>query len=244
MAHVIEQPPSRYAGHDPEASVPIRYNAAYDPENVPKRGMNNSDRTSIEMSRMAYSNGFPNSYANSGYFPDDLPERPAPPPLATSSWKQHWQKFFVFSLSSYSLIHTPDGKVRLRHLAMLTVLALRTGMSALSILSAVIKGSIVQIIIYSLLTLLGFWFTATCLAIIGDAEGEKPLWRFRITRLHFDIFLGTCVLIHAGLVVAWFFGLSGWGLEITSIGMWLAILGVASIAGWQPELPTYQNWAK
>jgi len=44
--------------------------------------------------------------------------------------------------------------------------------------------------------------------------------------------------------VAWFFGLSGWGLELTSIAMWLAILGVAWIVGWQPELPTYQTtWA-
>jgi hypothetical protein len=191
MAHVIEQPPSRYSGHDLEASVPIRYNAASEPEVVTMRGMNNSDKSSIEMSRTAYSNGFPNSYANGGDFPDDLPERTAPPPLATPSWKQRWHKFFVFSLSSYSLIHTPDGKVRMRHLAMLTVLALRTGMSALSILSAVIKGSIAQIIIYSILTLLGFWFTATCLAIIGDAQGDKPLWRFHIVRAptHNDEFI-------------------------------------------------------
>jgi hypothetical protein len=157
MAHIIEQPPSRYAGHDSDSN-------AHDPEVVLMRGINNSDG--------AYSNGF--RYANGGDFPDNLP----PPPLATPWWKQRWHNFSV----SYSLIHTPDGKVRMRHLAMLTILALRTGMSALSILSAIIKGSVAQIFIYSLLTLLGFWFTATSLAIISNSEGEKPLWRFQIVR--------------------------------------------------------------
>ena len=169
--HVIEQPPNRYAGHDPNV-VPIRY-SGNDPEYVPMRQMNNLQKDSMEQSRTLYQNG--------GYvFPEDLPERERPPPLAQAPWKQRVRQFYTFSLSSYSLIHTPDGKARVRHLAMLTILALRTGMSALSILSAVIKGSIAGIIIYSLLTVLSFWFTATCLAIIGDAEGDKPLLKFRI----------------------------------------------------------------
>lgn len=58
---------------------------------------------------------------------------------------------------------------------MFTILLLRSGMSALSILSAVIKGSIAGIIVYSLLAVLGLWFTATCLAIIGDAQGDKHI---------------------------------------------------------------------
>lgn len=41
--------------------------------------------------------------------------------------------------------------------------------------------------------------------------------------------------------MAWFFGLSGWGLELTGIGMWLAILGVAWVAGWEPTFPAYQR---
>ena len=56
---------------------------------------------------------------------------------------------------------------------MATLLILRSGMVALSILSAVVKGNIAGIVIYSLLAILGFWFTATCLAIIGDAKGDK-----------------------------------------------------------------------
>jgi len=176
---------------------------------------------------------------SSNHFPEDLPERPAS--AALPPWRQRLRGFFTFSLSSYSIIHTPDGAARMRHIAMLIVLSLRTAMSALSIISVVVKGNIGGIVIYSLLALLSFWFTATCLAIIGDSEGDKPLKGFLVTRLHFDIFLGACIFIHAGLIVAWFFGLSGWALELTSIGMWLAILGVAWIAGWQPDLPTYQR---
>lgn len=58
---------------------------------------------------------------------------------------------------------------------MVTILVLRTAMYALSILSVVIKWNIAGIVIYSLLAILTFWFTATCLAIIGDAEGDKRL---------------------------------------------------------------------
>jgi hypothetical protein len=158
---------------------------------------------------------------------------------------------------------------------MVIILVLRTAMSVLSILSVVIKGNIGGIVLYSLLALLTFWFTATCLAIIGDAEGDKRIkgvvvvghihflhtntdafagpYPFvpshanaylRQKRWHLDTFVGSCVLIHIGLIVAWFFGLTGWGLELTSIGMWLAILAVAWVAGWQPDLPTYRtSWA-
>ncbi len=56
-----------------------------------------------------------------------------------------------------------------------SILVLRTAMSALSILSVVIKGNIGGIVLYSLIALLTFWFTATCLTIICDAEGDKRI---------------------------------------------------------------------
>lgn len=93
--------------------------------------------------------------------------------------------FWTFSVSSYSVFHAENRAARLRHIAMITILVLRTAMSALSILSAVIKGSVVGIVVYSILAALSMWFTATCLAIIGDVEGEKPLWRFRVVSIHF-----------------------------------------------------------
>ena len=78
----------------------------------------------------------------------------------------------------------------MRHIAMITILLLRAAMSGLSILSAIIKKNVAGIIVlsilsaiikknvagiivYSLLALLSVWFTATCLAIIGDAAGDR-----------------------------------------------------------------------
>jgi hypothetical protein len=140
-------------------------------ETIPMRQVDNADKLpSVEESHTTYAN----------HFPEEMPARPGPPPAASAPWKQRLRGFWTFSLSSYSIIHTPSGAARARHIAMVTILLLRTGMSALSILSAVVKGNIAGIVIYSLLAILGLWFTATCLAIIGDAEGDKPLKGFMV----------------------------------------------------------------
>lgn len=193
-----------------------------------------------------------------GHFPDDLPPRSAPPP-ASQSWKDKTRRLWTLSLSSYSLIHTPDGAARVRHIVMIAILALRTAMSALSIISAVVKGNIAGIVIYSLLAILSFWFTATCLAIIGDAAGDRrttsviivivilcdysngPILTLVQKRWHFDAFLGFCLVVHSLLIILFFFGLGGLGLELTGIAMWMLILGVSWLAGWQPELTAYQR---
>lgn len=106
-----------------------------------------------------------------GYFPDDLPPRPAHTPAAA-----RWTKlrgFLTFSPSSYNIIHTPDGQARVRRIVMIVILVLGGAMSALNIISAVINGNVVGIVMYSLLAILSFWFTATCLAIIGNAAGNR-----------------------------------------------------------------------
>ena len=134
------------------------------PKVIPMRQMDSMDKTrSIEELRPGHSS----------YFPEDLPMRPAPAPAEAAPWGQRMRGFWTFSLSSYSIIHTSDGAARVRHIAMVAILLLRTAMSALSVLSVVIKGNIAGIVIYSLLAVLTFWFTATCLAIIGDVEGDK-----------------------------------------------------------------------
>ncbi|KAF2724461.1 hypothetical protein K431DRAFT_300785 [Polychaeton citri CBS 116435] len=184
--------------------------------------------------------GLPTTYT--GHFPEDLPPRTGPPPAA--GWKGRLRsRLFTFSLSSYSIINTPNGQARVRHMVMIAILVLRTASSALSILSAILKKNVAGIIIYSLLAVLSFWFTATCLAIIGDAAGDRTVKSVIIKRWHFDFFLGFCLIIHVLLIVLFFFGLGGLGLELAGIGMWLLILGVAWIAGWEPEfqMPTYQR---
>nr|OQO19041.1 hypothetical protein B0A51_12320 [Rachicladosporium sp. CCFEE 5018] len=181
------------------------------------------------------------SYTGGGQFPEDLPPRPGPPPAATATWKQRTSRLWKLSLSSYSLVHTPDGAARVRHIVMILILGLRTAMSVLSVLSAVWKGNIAGIVIYSLLAALSFWFTATCIAIIGDAAGDRRVTGRVVKRWHFDAFLGFCLVIHAVFIVLFFVALGGLGLELAGIGMWLAILGVAWVAGWEPEFPAYQR---
>jgi hypothetical protein len=106
------------------------------------------------------------------HFPEDLPARTQPLPTV-GGWKGRLRsRFWRFSLSSYDIVHTHDGQVRLRHISMIVILVLRAAMSALSILSAIIKHNVAAIIVYSMLAVLSFWFTATCLAIIGDAAGD------------------------------------------------------------------------
>jgi hypothetical protein len=83
---------------------------------------------------------------HSSYFPEELPTRPTPPPAA-APWRQFMRRFWSFFLSSYSIIHTPNGAARMRHIAMVIILVLRTAMSALSILSVVIKGNIGGIVL-------------------------------------------------------------------------------------------------
>jgi hypothetical protein len=107
-----------------------------------------------------------------GHFPDELPARSAPP-LAASRWKGRLRAFFTFSPSSYNFIHTPDGQARIRRIVMIVILVLRSAMSALSVISAVVNGNVAGIVIYSLLAILSLWFTTTCLAIIGDAAGNR-----------------------------------------------------------------------
>ena len=163
---IMEEPTTTYSGQVPKV--------------IPMRHMDSMDKArSIEEFRPGHS----------GYFPEDLPERPTTAATAAAPaapWRQRMRRFFTFSLSSYSIIHTPDGAARIRHIAMVTILLLRTAMSALSILSVVIKGNIAGIVIYSLLAVLTFWFTATCLAIIGDAEGDKRVKGFVVVGyIHF-----------------------------------------------------------
>ncbi|EXJ72737.1 uncharacterized protein A1O5_03884 [Cladophialophora psammophila CBS 110553] len=189
-----------------------------------------SERNMTNMDNKPYSE---QTVYGGGYFPDELPTRPAPT-RAAARWTK-LRGFFTFSPYSYNFIHTPDGQARVRRIVMIVILVLRSAISALSIVSAVINRNVAGIVIYSLLAILSLWFTATCLAIIGNAAGNRNYSGQVIKRWYFDIFLGVCLLIHAGLIVAWCFGLTGWVLEVAGIGMWLAILGVAFIAGWEPK---------
>lgn len=162
-----QQSPTRYQGHLAEAQ-PLSMDKVHSPEAIPMRHGS--------MDKPIDNSGGHTGYA--GYYPEDLPARPLP--TDERPWRQFMKRFWTFSLSSYSVTQTPDGAARIRHICMIIILTLRTASSGLSIFAAITKGKIAETIIYSLLAVLGLWFTATCLAIIGDAPGNTRIRGFLI----------------------------------------------------------------
>lgn len=78
-----------------------------------------------------------------------------------------------FSFRSYDPRNCPDKTTLFRRIAMIYVLFVRTGMSVLAVVSAILAMNIAAIVIYVVLAIIGFWFIAWCLAVIGDAQGER-----------------------------------------------------------------------
>lgn len=195
---------------------------------------------------------------NPSAFPQDLPPR-------VQSWKQRncpsMRACWHVSPSSYNVRNTPDKRTLWRRIAMIFVLFVRTAMSVLTVIGAVRGGNIAAIVIYAILAVLGFWFVAWCLAIIGDAVGERKvlgklivsitsphLTKLRIPKFqtltsyvqqgrnHFDGFLYGIAIIHLIVIVLWIF-VSGVGEGITWLAMGLLIFIVAWITSWPPEYP-------
>ena len=110
-------------------------------------------------------------------FPQDLPPRTKPP--SSGSWKQrncpNMRACWHVSPSSYNPRGCPDKRTFWRRIAMIFILLARTAMSALTLVMAVFSNNIAAIVIYAILAVLGFWFVAWCLALIGDAGGERKV---------------------------------------------------------------------
>ncbi len=133
-----------------------------------ERNMTSMDHTSIRTTAKISSE---QPVYGGGNFPNALPARPAPT-RAAARWTK-LRGFFTFSPKSYDFVRTPDGQARLRRVAMIAILVLRTASSALTVLSAVVHGNVAGIIVYSILAVLSLWFTATCLAIIGNTAADR-----------------------------------------------------------------------
>ena len=59
----------------------------------------------------------------------------------------------------------------------------------MAVLAALSSWSLVSIIVFSILGALGLWFIAWCLAVIGDATGERKVLGMLIVSLGFSICL-------------------------------------------------------
>ncbi|KAJ4295010.1 hypothetical protein N0V90_007018 [Kalmusia sp. IMI 367209] len=169
--------------------------------------------------------------AQQSAFPQDLPPR-------QQSWKDRncpgMRNCWSFSLHSFSL-RTSDKVVLARRICMLTVLGLRTAISIFDIVWSAVRAQIVGLIIAIILSIIGFFFIAWCLAKIGEAQGYRKVLGLRVGRWHFDAFLFVMAIIHVGIFIGAFFGLNGGGLGGAWLAMWLLIFGAAWIATWEPE---------
>ncbi|KAF2020880.1 hypothetical protein BU24DRAFT_456907 [Aaosphaeria arxii CBS 175.79] len=183
-------------------------------------------------------------------FPTELPARPGAtthntsPQTHNSSFKSracpNMRSCWSFSLSSFSLRTGGDQALFARRLCMLVTLVIRTAISILSCVSYAGYRRWVSFAINVVLAILGFFFIAWCLAVIGEARGWRKVLGLRVGRWHFDIFLIFAALAHIGILIGWFFGLGNAGATGTWMIMWLLIFGAAWVATWQPDEPASQ----
>ncbi|KAH7126580.1 hypothetical protein B0J11DRAFT_281027 [Dendryphion nanum] len=168
-------------------------------------------------------------------FPTDLPERPTQQP-AGGSWKERncpgMRSCWSISFHSYSL-KTSDKIVLARRICMIAILVIRTAVSVLTIIGHAWGGRLLSLIMGTIFAVIGFFFIAWCLAVIGDAKGTRKVFGFNVERLHFDIFLALFAVIHIGVFISAFF--DNGGSLVSWLVMWLIIFGVAWIATWAPE---------
>ncbi|KAL6360677.1 hypothetical protein LRP88_06384 [Fusarium phalaenopsidis] len=161
--------------------------------------------------------------------------------VGTGSWKDrncpNMRTCWSFSWRAYDL-RTSDKKALLRRITMCLTLVIRTFLSILGIVRNSYGSVLVSVIVGTILTILNFFFIGWCLAKIGEAEGQRRVFGKLVGRLHFDIFLGFCAVIHIILLLSAFIawrGFGGAGLNGTWLAMWLLIFAAAWITTWAPE---------
>ncbi|KAK8022051.1 hypothetical protein PG993_012818 [Apiospora rasikravindrae] len=170
-------------------------------------------------------------------FPQELPPRPGAG-ATTGSWKDrncpNMRTCWAFSWQAYSLA-TPDKAQLCRRICMWAILLVRTAMSILGIVRDALAAHVVSVIVYSILAVLGFFFIAWCLAMIGEVRGRRRVLGVMVGRWHFDIFLAVVGIIHIGILLAAIIPSSQVGPIVPWLIMWVAIFAVAWVATWPPE---------
>jgi hypothetical protein len=139
---------------------------------------------------------------------------------------------------SYSLSPTLSAPILLRRTTIILILAIRTLLSILALILH--RYNPLSFVLALLVAVIGFFFIAACLALIGDMYGTRVVCGMVWSRAHFDMFLALVVLVHCGMLAG---GLWTWGIWGAGVGvggslwvlMWLAIWGVAWVASWEGE---------
>ncbi|KAF1965669.1 hypothetical protein BU23DRAFT_519303 [Bimuria novae-zelandiae CBS 107.79] len=148
-------------------------------------------------------------------FPEDLPAR-------KNRSCPGMRNFFSISISSYSL-KTSDKAILARRICALTILILRTALNIRDIVWSAITGKIFWLVINIVLGIIGFFFIAWALAAIVEAQGRRKVLGMLMGRWHLDVFLLIVAIIHAGVFIGGFFGLSGDTTSLLWISLWLLI---------------------
>ncbi|WYZ42432.1 hypothetical protein EsH8_VI_000131 [Colletotrichum jinshuiense] len=79
-----------------------------------------------------------------------------------------------FSWEAYSL-KTADKTVLLRRICMYIILGIRTALSVIGVVRDIIHAQVASFILGIILGVIGFFFIAWCLAVIGQAEGRRKV---------------------------------------------------------------------
>ena len=85
-----------------------------------------------------------------------------------------------FRTASYNPFGRPSNEDRIRRVAMILTLACRTLLDVINLYRHVMSLQILGIVIALILSLIGFFFIAWCLATIGDAEGERTVMKYDV----------------------------------------------------------------
>ncbi|OLN97019.1 hypothetical protein CCHL11_02030 [Colletotrichum chlorophyti] len=139
-----------------------------------------------------------------------------------------------FSWEAYSL-RISDSTTLVRRICMYIILAIRTALSIIGIVRDIIHSQVASFILGLILGIIGFFFIAWCLAVIGQADGRRKVLGIMIGRWHLDIFLIVTAFIHGLILIGSFLGLGSAGGHATWLIMWLLIFGVAWICTWPAE---------
>ena len=136
------------------------------------------------------------------------------------------------TIASYSLNTGGDKELLLRRACMIAILAIRTASTVVVIIFNPLSVGVVSIII----GVLGFFFVAYFLHLIGSMVGERKVFGKYFTKWHFDAFLFGTALLQVALLVAACFGFNGSVVNGLWTALGLAIFVVAWVATWPPEL--------
>lgn len=92
-----------------------------------------------------------------------------------------------FRFASYNPFNRPTSADTIRRVCMIVTLGSRTILDVLGLWNNLVGMKVLGVLISLILGLIAFFFVAFCLAIIGDAEGERMVMRWNVVSVSPDV---------------------------------------------------------